>query len=107
MDDIKNGAEYYQEINNIVQACIEESKEFDREFDEVLHEAIDGHQWVIYTHFNRQVLQYSANESYAADNYGSESLIVDGQINWAGLAYGAMYGDCLESSAFEELEAGE
>jgi hypothetical protein len=106
MDDIKNCAEYYQEINAIVQACVEEFNECDggREFDEFLHEAIDSHSWIIYTYMNHQVLQHSANESYAADNYGAEVMILNGQINWAALAYGAMYGDCLESAAFEELQ---
>lgn len=63
---------------------------------EWLHETLDGHQWVIYTHYNYDVLRESSNCDAAADECGGEGLIKDGNVNWALLAYCAMKADCEE-----------
>ena len=42
--------------------------------DHMLHERIDGHQWVIYYSYNLSVIQHSSNEDYYIDNFGSEGL---------------------------------
>lgn len=62
-----------------------------------LHETIDGHQWIIYTYYNYQVLQHSPNDGYSAENFGTESIVdKSGNLNTAALAFGALYGDVSE-----------
>ena len=43
-------------------------------YDTALHEAIDGHQWVIYYSYNLDVIKHSDNEDYMVNNFGGESL---------------------------------
>lgn len=42
--------------------------------DYVLHEQIDGHQWVIYNAYHLPIIQHSDNPDYAVDNFGAEFL---------------------------------
>lgn len=91
--------EYYTEIRSLADSLIEDARgqKMDSEaFDEYLWESIDGHQWVIYTHQSQQVVACSDNDGYAAENWGAESIVRDGAIHWAGLAFGAMYADVQE-----------
>ena len=85
-----NNQEYWKEVNEIadiiaceaMQQC-EDSKQAptivreDAEElinDSLLHETIDGHQWVIYYSYNLDVIKHSDNADYYADNFGAESL---------------------------------
>jgi hypothetical protein len=61
-----------------------------------LHETIDGHQWVIYTYYNFFVLAHSENDSAFTDEFGTEGVVRDGNINWAALAYMALLADVRE-----------
>lgn len=99
--------EYSCQIREIVAEVFNEAREQDREPLEILSEMIDGHEWVIYTHYNMQVLMHSANGDYCLENFGSESLVIDGNINWCGLAYGAMYGDCMDTHLPDGLDWNE
>jgi hypothetical protein len=58
-----------------------------------LHETVDGHQYVIYTHLNFRVLQFSNNRDALSDELGAEELLRDGNVNWAGMAYMALMAD--------------
>ena len=40
--------------------------------DSLLHETIDGHQWIIYYAYNLDVYQYSRNSDYYIDNFGGD-----------------------------------
>lgn len=40
--------------------------------DSLLHETIDGHQWIIYNSYNLDVYQYSDNSDYYIDNFGGD-----------------------------------
>ena len=40
--------------------------------DSLLHETIDGHQWIIYYAYNLDVYQYSDNSDYYIDNFGGD-----------------------------------
>ena len=83
--------EYWAEVKSLAENMISETFEwlddkaeltrdecFDATMDEindhVLHETIDGHQWVIYYAYNLDVIKHSANEDYYADNFGGEAL---------------------------------
>jgi hypothetical protein len=69
-------------------------------FDSRLHETIDGHQWVIYTYYNLQVLQHTNNAEYMIDNFGGESAAsaIENGIDslHCAMAYWAMYADVAE-----------
>ena len=75
--------------------------------DRMLHELIDGHQWVIYTYSSELVGRFSSNSEAYRDCYGDESI---GQIvSEKGLdaikpiiAFFAMYQDVMD--AIFELE---
>lgn len=99
--------EYWAEINAIVESIAEEyTPETQEDAHNALWEVIDGHQWVIYTSHNFEVLARSHNAAYAVENWGIESAIKDGEMHWAGLAFGALYGDVIESSAWDQLMEG-
>lgn len=110
--------EYFEEINSIaadlVQRAMEENDN-DRDQaeeainDHMLHEDIDGHQWVIYYAYNLDVIQCSRNEDYFESNIGgADDVLAEGGIDrlHTVMAFYAMYADVQEQldSAFEELE---
>jgi len=120
MNDLTTEYEYTQEINGIAANLVCEAmqdNDNDREAaeeainDHLLHETIDGHQWVIYNGYNMDVMKYSRNEDYYIDNFGDEDA---GQAlkerGLSGLhnviAFWAMYADVQEQleTAFDELE---
>ena len=92
--------DYWREVDSIVESLLEECRDDkqDREgLDERLWETIDGHQWVIYTAYNFDVLRHSQNDGYTVENFWVEGRIVtDAGMNWAALAFGALYGDVSE-----------
>ncbi len=93
--------QYWNEINSIVDETFQEAREHQTIPIEHLHETIDGHQWVIYTAYAFDVLKHSDNGDYSAEQFGAESLVKDGQTNWAVMVYGAMYGDCMDRTLLE------
>ena len=94
--------EYWTEVESLAESITEEAREQDRDIFEVLHETIDGHEWVIFTGCSQEIIRHSANESYSADNFGAETCFQDGQIRWDVIAFGCLYGDVSEHSAFDE-----
>lgn len=88
--------EYYHEIASIAQECLREQYEDGREVSECVSEAVDGHQWVIYTWANIAVLQISRNDNAYFENFGSlqaESFSDAVQK----MAYAAMEADVQEA----------
>lgn len=79
--------------------------------DSLLHETIDGHEWIIYNAYNMDVYQYSGNSDYYIDNFGSDdAAYVLKEKGLAGLhqalAFWSLYADVQEkiSEALDELE---
>ena len=69
--------------------------------DSLLHETIDGHQWIIYSAYNLDVYQYSGNSDYYIDNFGGDDAAfvlkergLDG-LHQA-LAFWSLYADVQE-----------
>ena len=121
MSDLNCEHDYTQQIdaiaNDLVREAMEQSDN-DRDAaeelinDSLLHETIDGHQWVIYCAHNLSVLQYSHNDEYMLDNLGEDSAVEalkSGGLAGlhTALAYWAMYADVQEQleSALDEYEA--
>lgn len=98
--NLKRG-DYYREINAIAEEAAELCRKGDltteEELSEWVHEAIDGHEWVIYTHHAFDVLRSSENETAYIDNFGGDGLVVNGTMNWAGLVFEAMRADVEEA----------
>ena len=79
--------------------------------DYMLHETVDGHQWVIYYAYNLDVIQYSDNETYIADNFGDDYLgetLREKGYNGLNtlIAYGCMYADVQDNleNAWDDME---
>lgn len=110
-------SQYWNEVECLASHIVSESADqagcntadtFDRDsiyeaiHDTVLHETIDGHQWVIYCAYNLNVLQYSDNSEYMIDEIGVESagsVLKESGLSGlhAALAFWALYADVSES----------
>jgi hypothetical protein len=61
--------EYWQTVEAIAKEAFEEHKDDESAADEFVHESVDGNYWVIYTHANYKVMQYTDNDDAYAE-YG-------------------------------------
>ncbi len=124
MSDITR-SQYCDEIKSIASSMAEEAlsdNDWDRDAaeedinDSRLHETIDGHQWVIYTAYNLDVIRHSDNSDAYVDNFGTADaggIIKDKGIDGlhAVMAYCAMEQDVRDimsdalDDALEEHEA--
>lgn len=129
MSEDMTRSEYWAEVASLAKSITEETfadldedtqaevREADGDLNEVdearealserLWETIDGHQWIIYTSYNFDVLRFSDNESYSIDNFGADSIVADGRIKWEALAFGALYADVQEHSDFGKVPVPE
>lgn len=112
MTDLNTEFEYNKEIRDLAECIVEAAyNEYDevtdretaeeRINDTLLHETIDGHQWVIYYAYNLDVIKYSPNDDYMVDNFGGEALeaaIKEGGMNGlhTAVAFWCMYADVQE-----------
>lgn len=90
--------EYWEEIESLAQQVTKEARDDGRDIYDVLHETIDGHQWVIYYRFHTDVLGHSPNDS-AMWNDGLEMGISSHDMMRA--AFCAMLADVREHSDFD------
>ena len=115
---------YYDEIKSIATNLAEEAlsdNDWARDAaeedinDSRLHETIDGHQWVIYTAYNLDVIRHSDSSDAYTDNFGAADagqVLKDKGIDGlhAVMAYCAMEQDVqniLSDALDEALEAHE
>ena len=107
-----NSQQYWKEITDIAEQLVWSSmNEYDdlndREAaegvinDHLLHETIDGHQWVIYYTYSLDVMKYSGNTDYLVENFGAEdagTILSEGGIEslHQAIAFWAMYADVQE-----------
>ena len=121
-EDMSRG-EYWEEVSSLAKSITEECldnfdaktqteiqedndhSDFREALDERTWETIDGHQWVIYTAYNFDIMRFSDNDGYSAENFGAEAIVKDGQLNTAAIAFGALYADVIEHSAYGLVEA--
>ena len=88
--------EYWDEIQELAKSIPKEAKEHDRDLYEVMHETIDGHQYVIYTYQSKAVLLHTRNDHAYEDNFGSEGVTRDGRVSFEVMAYCAMEQDVID-----------
>ena len=93
--------EYYVEIRSIAEEAIKAEREENADIQEWLHETIDGHQWVIYTARNLEVLSISSNSEAGVDEglVDANAAIKEGGMArlYAQLAYCAIDADVQEA----------
>ena len=95
--DISYG-EYWREIASIAKSVSESAHEYDSEIHDALHEAIDSHQWVIYTAYNFDVAKHSPNDGAWSELYETPPENFD-----AVRAFCAMEQDVMAHAAFDTL----
>lgn len=96
--------DYWTEVAGLAKQITEEAKEYDRDIFDVLHETIDGHNWVIYTCKAQSIISHSSNDNYSVENFGVESILDERSLNWSAIAFGCLYGDVSEHSEFDAEE---
>jgi len=108
--------EYHREISELADNLYTEALEqndndhdmaVEEIHDQLLHELVDGHQWVIYTYSNELVERFSDNAEAFKDVYDDGSigaLVADQGLDAIKpiIAYFAMYQDI--SDRLNELE---
>jgi len=108
--------EYHREISELADNLYSEALEqndndhdmaVEAIHDQLLHELVDGHQWVIYTYSNELVERFSDNAEAFKDVYDNESigaLVADQGLEALKpvIAYFAMYQDLTDR--LNELE---
>jgi predicted ribosome quality control (RQC) complex YloA/Tae2 family protein len=69
--------QYDKEINSIAINIIADLKAGQQDPSDIysaVHEYVDGHQWIIYTSYHRQIIQYTPNADAYKDVYSDEDL---------------------------------
>lgn len=101
--------DYWKEVQNIKKEALREYKDWGRDTDpnewlsDWLHQTIDGHQWIIYTWYNTQVLTHSRNDDAYFENYGP--LEADGFSDAVQkMAFAAFYEDVMQDIDIEPFE---
>lgn len=95
-------SEYYNQIRDLMDELVSECEGDEDKIQDTIHETVDGHHWLIYTHHNIEVLQHSTNHDAYFDTFGP--LEADGFSDaMLKMAYAAMYQDC-QDELIEALE---
>ena len=96
-------SDYWSEISSIAENVKQDVRENEGDVSDALHEAIDGHQWVIYTGYNLDVLKHCSDESAGIDEglIDANAALAEGGLSrlTAQLAYCAM-----ERDVYNELD---
>ena len=104
-------SEYHQEVSDIAEGLYsaalwkndnDHESAIEEIHDRLLHELVDGHQWVIYTYSNGLIERFSDNAEAFKDVYDNESigaLVADQGLDAVKpiIAYFAMYQDISEA----------
>lgn len=112
MDNLSSH-DYWKEVSEVAQSILDEleiqsSDDYEDKRDEIsdyLFETVDGHQWIIYTFYNKEILRHTNNESYSEDNFGTEGY-ADKSYDEIGLqiAFWAFYAD-IQDNLYELEQA--
>ena len=102
-------AEYYTGVRSIAADIDNQKFTSQDDYEQAIHEAVDGSYWVIYTHANFQVLLCSDNHDAYSEEYG-EPPVAGSDIDWAALAFAALDKDVRQTvsePSFDEVGARE
>ena len=112
---------YWKEIQASAESLAREAMEQtdgDREAaeylinDSMLHEYVDGHQWIMYNEYNLDVIKFSDNADYYVDNFGADCAGDELKTNGlsglhTAIAFWCMYADIADrvSDALDDVES--
>lgn len=106
-NDNMSETEYWADVRGYAKEALRMIREEGRDEFDVLHELVDGSEWIIYNARAVRVLVYSPNE----DEVEHQDEIVRGKGIWAiftQAAFWAMYADVRdELEALRNAEPGE
>lgn len=110
-------ADYYTDVTDTADSIRESVQEaFDsgkrgEELRECLltamHETIDGCSRVIYTFQAQLGLLMSDNAGAYVDNFGTDGVAIDGDLNWSALMFSALEQDVFEHWDAHNLDVNE
>ena len=122
MKDLNNSAQYWEEVRSTASYIVEEAIQLAEDNEDpcirdsaeeiindyLLHEQIDGHQWIIYTAYHRPIVDFTINEDAYLDIYGNEDLgriIAEEGMEQVEMirAFWAFYQD-VQEAVYEALE---
>lgn len=103
-------SEYYIEVEAITKSLVTEAlSQCDNDTeqalelinDSMLHEWIDGHEWIIYNAYHLPILQHSSNSDYMLDELGEDeaaSILKEKGLSGlhCALAFWAIYADVMD-----------
>ena len=104
LNDIRR--EYYEEVSSLAKEIVKDAKERDEDVSDVMHEWVDGHEWIIYTYKAKYVCMASRNDDAYEEHFGHlESQKVEDSAK----AYCAMEQDIWEQDTYDRavLKASE
>lgn len=81
-------SQYWKEVAELAADCVKEAKERGDELSDIIHESVDGHQWIIYTAYHTDVLKHTecdVSERFA--EFGGPDLT----RGWEGMTAQAAY----------------
>lgn len=98
-DDAGTGIDYRRSVQAIAQEIFDESPDDDRQDFDLIHESVDGSEWIIYTWRNLRVLQYSYHDDAGLEEMGPELFTGCSTMSevYARAAFFAMRADVSES----------
>lgn len=83
--------EYDEEVASIAKSAVEEHPDDEDAQVEYVEQSVDGHQWIIYTHYCPSVLEHSDNQDALFDNMGATEF--------------DSYSDAIAKMAYEAMRA--
>ena len=76
MDEISQ-RDYWTEVQGVADDVAETLRDYADDYDgpyDVIHERVDGHQWMIYYHYQGPVMDYTDNPTALTDEMGGDAL---------------------------------
>ncbi len=88
----------WAEVESTAQSIIEEVAENGEDLNDYLFETIDSSEYAIYNYYHLPIIQFSDNEDYYIDNFGSDdaaNVLKDKGLTGlhAAIAFWAFYAD--------------
>ncbi len=74
MNTIITQREYTNEVESIAEAVYQEVRDYGGELHELASQAVDGHQWIIYTAYHAEILDCATNLDAYHDVYSDADI---------------------------------
>jgi hypothetical protein len=95
MTDKDTYREYWETVDTIAEDAKDNAEEYGSDVYDNVNESVDGSYWIIYTHAQLKVLQYTDNKDAINDVYG-DTLEGSADTIITQIAYFAMVQDVID-----------